>query len=242
MRIAVLFSYALSLGAASLVVSSAQAQGTQAQTSGSVQASSHDQVAVSEPAPEEKDEESEDPMGWIGIGVKVGLAYVGSSNITLNASDVGAPTVNGMQIPYSHTFATPQRTGVQVSVPINLGGDGFGWVVEPFMHFAAYRATGIYTGPTINLHLADPVYFGFGFGPKVDFLKADELNFGIDIGGRVPFTLHWYLGNDLALVGEAAIGYTATGIIKTPAPGMEAGDISFGGAFAWDFGVGIRFP
>ena len=44
---------------------------------------------------------------------------------------------------------------------------------------------------------------------KGALLKADTLDFGIDLGGRVPFTLHYYLVNDLALIVEAAIGYTA---------------------------------
>jgi|GEM_PF-4626312 len=241
MRIVQFLSCALVLGALPLSIDVAQAQSAHGQASAR-EGASHASAEEGEAKPEEPDEASKDPMGWLGIGVKVGFASVGSSSITLNASDVGAPTVAGMQIPYAHTFVTEKRTGLQISVPLNLGGDGFGWVIEPYFHLAAYKATGIYTGPTINLHLAAPIYFGFGFGPKVSILKADELNFGIDIGGRVPFTLHWYLANDLALVGEFAIGYTATGIIKKPAPGMDAGDLSFGGAFTWDFGVGVRFP
>lgn len=246
MRIAATLTCTLALCAASLFSSAASAQGTQKQvTTGRTNAAPQASTAGAAPEkPEaEEDDAAKDPMGWLGIGVKVGLGYVGKSEIGMDAASLGlAPTVNGMQVNYEHTFVTPRRTGVQLSIPINLGGDGFGWVVEPYFHFASYAARGLYTGPTINLHLADPLYFGFGFGFKGAILKANELDFGIDLGGRVPFTLHYYLANDLGLIAEVGIGYTATGLILKPAPGMEAGDISFGGSFSWDFGVGLRFP
>ena len=44
---------------------------------------------------------------------------------------------------------------------------------------------------------------------------------------------------DLALIAEVGIGYTATGIDRKVDSGN---DISFGGAFAWDFSFGVRFP
>jgi hypothetical protein len=198
------------------------------------------EAAESEAPARERDEdaeESKDPMGWFGFGVKVGYAYVGSSSIT-----VDAPPVMGIAVPLSETFTTPARNGLQLSAPINLGGDGFGWVLEPFYNFNNITSRGLYTGPTFNLHLADPFYLGFGFGVKVGWLKADTLNFGIDIGGRVPFTATLYLADSFALVAEVGIGYTATGLIPKPAAGQQASDLTFGSAFAWDFGCGFRFP
>lgn len=245
MRITAILSCALALGAASLCATSAAAQGARAQARAPDEQAAplQSEDALPEEQPSEEDDESQDPMGWIGIGVKVGFAFVGSSEIGVDAASLGlAPTVEGMQINPTYTFITPRRAGVQLSIPINLGGDGFGWMVEPYFHFASYRANGLYTGPTINLHLADPLYFGFGFGFKGALLYADELDFGIDLGGRIPFTLHYYLANDLGLIAEAGIGYTATGLSLKPAPGKEAGDISFGGAFAWDLSFGVRFP
>ncbi len=245
MQIAATLTCTLALFAAGLFVDSAAAQSAQAQVTEttSAEATASDSGAAPEKPEAEEDEEAEDPMGWIGIGVKVGLGYVGSSEIGMDAASLGlAPTVNGMQVNYEHTFVTPGRTGVQLAIPINLGGGGFGWVVEPYFHFASYSARGVYTGPTFNLHLADPLYLGFGFGFKGAILKANALDFGMDLGGRIPVTLHYYLANDIGLIAEVGIGYTATGLTLKPAPGLEAGDISFGGAFSWDFGVGLRFP
>ncbi len=227
-------------GAANLSTFAAHAQ------TGEPEALSSPTDSPRDPAPDAdaaQDEASKDPMGWIGIGVKVGYAFVGSSDIDVSASTLGlAPTVGDMQVDYTKTFSTPRRSGLLVSIPINLGGDGFGWIVEPYFHLASYKATGLYTGPTINLHLADPLYLGFGFGFKGALLRANELDFGIDLGGRVPFTLHYYLANDLGLIAEAGIGYTATGLSLKPVAGTEAGGTSFGGAVSWDFALGLRFP
>jgi hypothetical protein len=192
-------------------------------------------VQPDDPKPE--DDESEDPMGWIGIGVKLGVGYVGSSRI-----EIDAPPVNGMQVDYSQVFETETRTGLQVSVPINLGGDAFGLMIEPYLNLNRVRAQGVYFGPTISIQTIDPLYVGFGFGLRAAYLKADHLDFGIDLGGRVPFHATYYMLNDLALVAELGIGYTATGLILKPEAGEKASDISFGGAFSWDFGMGVRFP
>ena len=179
-------SCTLALCAASLFPSSASAQGLtvrQERNAYTDQGSSRCGAGRSE-----EDDESEDPMGWIGIGVKVGLASVGRSEIaSMRRASVwtrrrwhavqprthvpdpgsnGRPTLDSDQ---------PRRRRLRV-------GRG------ALLSFSSYKATGIYTGPTINLHLADPLYFGFGFGFKGAILRADELDFGIDLGGRIPFT------------------------------------------------------
>jgi hypothetical protein len=182
---------------------------------------------------DEDDERKKKPMGWVGIGLKLGAGGVGGSELEFGGATIGGITTPGT------TVSTDARAGFQLSVPINLGGDGFGWMIEPYLNFDNVRATGLYTGPTINFHIIDPLYLGVGFGVKFAYLSADALDTGVDIGGRVPITGTYYIHPDLGLIAELGLGYTASGYAFN-VPGMD--EITFGSAFAWDFSVGARWP
>ncbi len=175
-----------------------------------------------------KSDEKKEPMGWFGIGLKLGVGGVGGSEIEMG----GIAT------------KTEARTGFLVALPLNFGGDGFGWIIEPsFMMDSNINATGFYTGPTINFHVIDPLYVGFGLGPKFAYLSGENLDLGLDVGARVPITATYYLHHDIGLTAELGLGYTASGHKAKAIPlANEKPSLSFGTAFAWDVSVGVRWP
>lgn len=218
-------------GLLGLFAPEAEAQEAQAEQSLSVN-------TASEARADDADERRKKPMGWVGIGLKLGAGGTGASDI-----DVSMPTVGGMAVPGTGVTKTDSRAGFQLSVPINLGGDGFGWMVEPYLNLDKnIMATGLYTGPTINIHILDPFYLGIGFGVKFAYLSADRLDLGLDVGGRVPITGTYYIHPDIGLIAELGLGYTASGYAFKGLPGQESPELSFGTAFAWDFSVGARWP
>ena len=189
--------------------------------------------------------EKKDPMQWIGIGLKLGVAGNGEGELD---TSVGTTTVSS-------------RTGFNLSLPINMGGDGFGWIIEPYLNMASiegvdstgaakdYGVTtfGMYSGPTINFHAMDPLYVGFGFGPKIGYSSSDAFDFGADVMFRVPVTATYYLINDVGLVGELGLGYGLTGLASLPTINPmtleeEEGTLEFGSALTWDVSVGARWP
>lgn len=165
---------------------------------------------------------------FFGVGLKLGVGSVGESEI-----DVG--TLKGVK--------TDARTGFQLGVPINLGGGGFGWLFEPYLNLDSdVSAIGLYTGPTFNIHIMDPLYIGFGFGLKFATLSGDNIDGGADIGGRLPFTGTYYILEDIGLTAELGIGYTSSGYVGKKTAADPDPEINFGNAFAWDFSVGARWP
>lgn len=201
-----------------------------------------------------EDAGKKNPMGWVGIGVKLGMA----------GTTAGEATVKGYE------GQTDSRVGMQLSLPINLGGDGFGFVLEPMLtqssvDHATKDAAGVvngsesvsllglggYLGPTINIHVIDPLYLGFGFGLKGTYMLNDDFDLAADIYGRVPVTATYYLNKQVALVGEVGFGYGASVFADKPSVMIDPltqtatnveDDPNFGMAFMWDASVGARFP
>jgi hypothetical protein len=205
----------------------------------------------------EEAEARKDPMGWFGIGIKVGLGVAGRSQ----AAFVTPLVIQGVAVATTVQTSIERRSGGQLSVPINFGGNGFGWVLEPYlnMHTITFRpltltalgssvsegnalALGVYTGPTITFQVARPFYLGLGFGLKAAHIRAEHLKQGVDLGGRVPLTATIYPAQNFGIVAEVGLGYTATGYMKKAAPGERTTGIAFGSAFAWDFSAGVRWP
>jgi hypothetical protein len=210
---------------------------------------SSDHFAGSTPAPEnDADEARRDPMGWAGIGLKVGVAGVGAGKMTVMGQET----------------RTEGRTGVHVALPISLGGDGFGWTLEPFFgqssvghavkdnagnvvgtESVGLQAVGLYTGPTINLHVIDPLYVGFGIGLKGAYLLNNSFEYAADVYGRVPVHATYYVSRKFALVAEVAFGYGASAYVDKPrvvnARNVKD-DPQFGLAYTWDATIGVRLP
>lgn len=249
-----LASAALAVAFYCLVEASAHAQATPAVSNVAVvESSGH--FAGSTPAPESDaaDKAERDPMGWAGIGLKVGVSGVGAGKLTVMGQE----------------GRTEARTGVHVALPINLGGDGFGWTFEPFFgqssvghavkdnvgnvvgaESVGLQALGIYTGPTINIHVMDPLYVGFGVGLKGAYLLNNSFEYAADVYGRVPVHATYYLSRKFALVAEVGFGYgasvygdkTRVVVDSTGTARNATDDPQFGVAYTWDATIGVRLP
>lgn len=203
-------------------------------------------------------DEAEDPMAWLGIGIKAGMASNGKGEIDNPTFIDALPAGPGNQ----KKLTIDSRTGFHLAVPVNLGGDGIGLLLEPSITFASiegassttgkkkdYGVTIVsgYLGPNLNLHLLDPLYLGVGAGLKVGYASSDIYEFGMDLFGRVPITATYYLVEDLALVLEFAFGYGVTGYAAKQfadpvTTKVVKPDLEFAPVNTWDLTVGLRFP
>ena len=243
---------------ASLFAEHAEAQAQQAVAISGAEAIGGE--AVLQPPPREDDvtEPDRDPMGTVGIGMKLGYASIGGSAVSVSRK--------------GKTFASQLdgRRGVQVSVPVHLGGSGFGWTLEPFLSRSSVghevtdqngaivdekhvdlTAFGIYTGPAINIHVANPLYLGLGFGVKGAYVSNDGFDYAFDVYGRAPLSATYYVTRQLALVAEFGLGYGASVYADPPRLQLDpitkrvrnvSGSPHVGSAFAWDCSFGIRLP
>jgi hypothetical protein len=147
---------------------------------------------------------------------------------------------------------TEGRFGLYVAIALSLGGDGFGWDIEPYFQSSDNaNAYGIYTGPKFDIHVLDPVYIGFGFGLKGARIASDSWDYGADLYGRIPLRGTFYLAPNIALVAEFAFGAGASGYASkattithpaTQASIRTSPSLTFGVGRTWDASLGIRFP
>jgi hypothetical protein len=203
---------------------------------------------------DDEKEAHEHPMSWAGIGVKVGLASIatGKGNI------------------YGQQGRIDSRMGAHVAVPINLGGEGASFTLEPYFSRSdvshdvkdtagvvtgtssvGLSAYGVYLGPTFNIHVARPLYLGFGFGVKGAYLQNNAFDYAFDAYARVPLHGTYYVNNSLAFVAEVGLGYGASVFVDKPTIVVDPvtrsvrntrDDPQFGTAFTWDASFGVRLP
>ena len=219
----------------------------------SASASASASTATDEGEPEEP---ATDPMSPVGIGVHLGVAGTQS----------GSGTIQGFE------GRTDRRVGLHLSVPIYLGGSGFGWVFEPMLqrseveHFTkdvrgnitgtadvGVLGLGGYTGPQVQIQATRAFYVGLGLGPKVLYLVNDAFDYALDLYGRVPLSGTYYVNDSVAVTVELGLCYGVTVFADRVAPVVTTetnqyfvrnanDDPEFGAAFAWDFSVGVRLP
>jgi hypothetical protein len=206
----------------------------------------------------EAEEESKHPMDWFGIGLSLGVGGVGSGEFqTDNPAYDNSGMLSGAGVstgvaacPINEpkcTVSTDSRTGFQLTLKMTMGGEGFGWDMDPYLNFASgATAMGLYTGPKFDIHVMDPLYVGFGFGPKLAWVSAEGYDYAADAYFRGMLRGTYFLFNDLGLVGEFGMGYGASGYVglpQTKADGSQTDPkIEFGSALTWDFSVGTRWP
>jgi hypothetical protein len=245
-----LASIALAMGLSCLSIGTAEAQAKQAVSNVTLASSSQKLSAKSDSL----DEARKNPMGWAGIGVKVGLAGM----------TTGKLTVMGQQ---GHTDG---RMGLHVAVPITLGGDGFGWNFEPYYMKSSIAhdvknssgtvtgsenvgltALGMYTGPIFNIHAMDPLYIGFGLGIKGAYVMNKGFDYAADLYGRVPVHATYYFNRTIAMTAEVGFGYGASAFADKPRVMIDPvsrslknvkDDPLFGLAYTWDATIGLRLP
>ena len=192
-----------------------------------------------------------DPMGSIGIGVKIGYLHFGhatfsGANVTVSSKQLGSTQVVENQ-------GVPARSGMLLSIPIYLGGSGFGWVLDPYLGFGEIGSYGIFTGPLGHFHVSTNTYLGLGFGLRLGNITTNfddtKTGWGIDLYGRIPFSVVYYPVQDFAVLFELGIGYGATGYKpattqQTVTPGVTVPNVKlqFGPTYEIDFSVGVRLP
>jgi hypothetical protein len=245
-----LASFALAMGLSCLSTGSASAQAKQA-VSNVTLATSSQHLA---PREDSLDKQVKDPMGWAGIGVKVGMAGMSGGRLTVMGQE----------------GRTQGRMGLHVAVPITLGGDGFGWMFEPYYMQSSIShdiknsqgnvvgaenvgltALGMYMGPIFNIHAADPLYIGFGLGLKGAYVMNKGFDYAADLHGRVPVHATFYINRTIAMTAEVGFGYGASAFADKPRVMIDPvsrslknvkDDPLFGLAYSWDATIGVRLP
>jgi hypothetical protein len=203
------------------------------------------------------------PMGPFALGIQVGMAHVGTGDVANPTYVSTAKNLDQDQLRAAGLIGTggcdivdkrchtDARRGVHLSVPIQLGGTGVGFRLEPFITIApSATAYGVYTGPTFEFQVANPLYLGFGFGLKAAWVRADGWRYAADLYGRIPVHATVYVTDSLAFVGEFAFGAGASGYISDPQSIVLPGgtsvahkeNVTFGFGRTWDFSFGLRFP
>jgi hypothetical protein len=218
--------------------------------------------AAAEPSPEPREERQ--PMNLFAIGLKFGVAHVSSGSFDNPIYISGAETLPQDELtqyglisgrgcdPVDRRCTTASRRGYYLAIPIQLGGTGVGFRVEPTVSWGdRFTSWGGYAGPTFEFHLAEPLYFGFGFGLKAAYVLPDDWRYAVDVFGRIPVWFTLYPSDNFALVVEGAFGAGASGYVSNlrsiynPVDMTTVGerrDITFGWARTWDLSIGIRFP
>jgi hypothetical protein len=196
----------------------------------------------------------DDPMGFFGLGVKFGFLSFGKADFA--GANVTVQSALG-ETQVVENKGVPARSGMIISVPLNIGGSGFGWALEPYFGLGKIGSYGLYTGPLGSIHVATDFYITLGFGARVgkittNFNKA-KTKMGFDVYGRIPLGMIYYPTDDLGIVAEFGIGYGATGyepgyteetiaannIEKVSVPKV---DLQIGDTHQIDFSIGVRIP
>lgn len=203
------------------------------------------------------------PMDGFAFGLNVGIAHVGTGDVRNPTYIQGAESIPPAQLaaagllgegctPIDKRCTTEARRGVHVAIPLQLGGSIVGFRLEPYMTLSsAAKAYGVYTGPTFEFHIAQPLYLGLGFGLKAAWVKDQDWKYAADIYGRIPMRATYYVADDFALVLEFGFGAGASGYVSelkdiiNPVTGKRIArrqDITFGFGRTWDLSLGVRFP
>lgn len=246
----------LALGCAAGIASEASAQARQVVSASGAQALSTPPAPMLSKYEERDDIKKRDPnpMHFAGVGVKVGMAGMGAGRLTIT---------HGGE---SYSSRIEPRRGLHVAVPIDLGGDGFGWTFEPYLSMASVSVSstgstetrsaslnsyGLYTGPAVRFHVTQPLYVGLGLGLKSAYVHSNAFDLALDAYVRAPIHATYYVNNQVALVAELGFGYGASVYFNKPVPVVdpitrvvrnEEPDPQFGKAFAWDCTIGVRLP
>jgi hypothetical protein len=192
-------------------------------------------AAPAEAPPEPKDEEGN--MGGILLGLKLSMLMVGESDF-----EIDNPNANLPGQPAKIKTVMPSRTDFQITVPLNFGGAGFGFDLQPSIGFGDVTALGLYLGPAFHLEINPKTYINLGLGPQIRYWLEDTVDIGADIFARVPVGATYYAAPDLGLFAELGLAFGATGFKGKTPPGGAAPDFNLGTGFAFDIGVGVRWP
>jgi len=198
------------------------------------------------------------PMSSLGIGFKLGVAGMGTGTLQFQSKGKSYPG------------RIESRRGVYLAVPLQVGGQGLGWMFEPYYSRASVgtltldasgrpngsvdsntSAYGLYTGPTVNVHVVRSLYVGIGAGVKTAYVSSSGFNYGFDVYGRVPVSATYYLTDQVALVAELGLGYGLSAYFSdkrtvvdpvTKRSAKVDSNALYGKSFTWDCTIGVRLP
>lgn len=197
-------------------------------------------------------------MNVIGIGLKLGMAGTGAGSLGTSSDGRG---LEG---------EVDARRGLHLAIPLSVGGNGFGWTLEPYMSRSSIGRTtrdlmgavtgrepvdltayGVYTGPVVQIHVANPLYVGVGLGVKGAYVANDGFDYAFDAYARVPLSVTYYVIDQLAVVAEFGLGYGISIFADQPRiridpvtnrPRTVPTSPQVGKSFAWDWSIGVRLP
>ncbi|HEX2882021.1 MAG TPA: hypothetical protein VHO25_21025 [Polyangiaceae bacterium] len=195
--------------------------------------------APAEAPPEPKDEEGS--MGGILLGLKLSMLMVSAAEIDNPAAANVPPGTPAAATPPAK-IETAARTDFQITVPLNFGGSGFGFDLQPSIGFGDVTAVGLYLGPAYHLEINPKTYINFGLGPQIRYWLESAVDIGADIQVRIPVGVTYYAAPDLGLFAELGLAWGATGFKGKTPPSGAAPDFSLGLGTAFDIGVGVRWP
>jgi hypothetical protein len=193
-------------------------------------------AAPADDADKAKKDDDEGDMGGILIGLKLSLLLTSSADLSVNNPNAGLPGQ-----PAKITTSTGSRTDYQITVPLNFGGSGFGFDLQPSIGFGDVTSIGVYLGPAYHLGIKKNLYINFGIGPQVRYLMDSTIDMGADIQARIPVGVTYYAQPDLGLFAEVGLAYGATGFKGKSIAGSKP-DFTLGTGTAFDFGIGVRYP
>lgn len=182
-----------------------------------------DENVVLVPADEARsDEPGEGRLNWFTLAVKGGLAYYGSTSLS-----IGGKSVTG-----------PARTAGNVQLNLDFGGDGFAFELAPYLAMSDVLTAGAFLGPVYRIPLLDgKLYPSIGLGIKGGYQFGSTIDLGAEAFGRVPLGVTYYPLKSLGILAEVGGGY---GVTLTQGKGMS--DLNAGHGLLIDAMAGVRFP
>jgi hypothetical protein len=170
------------------------------------------------------------------------MLMVGKSDFEVSNPNAGIPGQ-----PATIKTNLPARNDFVVTLPLNFGGSGAGFDLQPSIGFGDVTSLGLYLGFAYHLELNPKLYLDFGLGPQIrywlsqsDLAPGVDLDLGADIQARLPIGATYYAAKDLGLFGELGLGFGATGAAYSAAGTTT--DFKAGTGYAFDIGVGVRWP
>lgn len=195
------------------------------------------------------------------------------------ASTAGQPALGGEDSPVLDTHASDRSPDLEL--PLNVGADGLDWTLAPYISRSWLQRDakndtgsiagseerslsrdgklsgyGMYTGPLVNLRVAQPLTVGLGAGIELVYMFHEAYAYTGDVTARVPFSASYALCDDLTLVIETGFGYDVRGFIDDSAAAMNDRVVGEGygrargpnqeprfvDAFGWDFTISMSLP
>jgi hypothetical protein len=171
--------------------------------------------------PKDEAEEEFAPMSWAGIGVKLGVMGISTAKLDISGT----------------SSRIDSRAGLFASVPIWMGADGIGWLIEPYYFGSSVtreiiddetevvvskeevklNTLGCGGGPTIIIQTRKrELFVGTGLHARWGWSLNDGYKYAFDLYGRVPLNVTYYVHKQVAVTFEGGFGYGGSAFANKP--------------------------